>query len=149
MRMKYLAAFAVALIASCATVPTGYSSLDSLLANPGASNGRPVAVCGWFFVDTETCTLAPVKGTAGSQDESTTIWVVPKSDVCLPKNWQMEPHGRWAVVEGTFHTGKRFGHLGLFRHGLSGATVTRVRNGCQPGSAPNNSSKPTPLRGAA
>ena len=148
--MKTLLALLAMLLAGCASTPMEYRSVETVLANPDQFNGKTISVCGWFLVDMETCTLAPVVGSAGFQDENSTIWVVPSSDVCMPINWSKEPHGRWAVVDGKFFTGEHYGHLGLFKHALGGGKVTPVRGKCQPaGSAPNNSFKPKPLRGSA
>ena len=148
--MKAQLALVAVLLAGCASAPTQYISVDTVLANPGQFNGQTIRVCGWFLVDMETCTLAPTVGSAGFQDDESTIWVVPRSDVCMPANWLNEPHGRWAVVDGTFFTGKHYGHLGLFKHALGGGKIRPIRSECQPaGSAPNNSFKPKPLRGSA
>jgi hypothetical protein len=142
--MKRLRALAFALISGCATTATGDSrSVDDVLRTPAQFDGQHIRVCGWFVAEMETCTLV----WPSSVDE---IWIHPRSDVCSPDNWFSAPKSSWAVVEGTFHTGAQYGHLGTYRHAIGGATVTPISGACtSTGSAPNNSFKPKPLRGSA
>ena len=141
--MRTYAVFLAVFLSGCVSAPVHYYSVDEVLASPAQFNGRTISVCGWFEVDMETCTLS---GSSGLQE----IWVVPRSDVCVPDNWFKEPHGRWAVVDGTFYTGESYGHLGTYDHALAGGKPKPIRGKCQfPGSAPNNSFKPKPLRGSA
>jgi hypothetical protein len=141
--MKVHACIVAMLLGGCASTPSQYLSVEEVLGEPARFDGREISVCGWFESGMETCTLNSGDGREG-------MWVAPRSDVCAPENWRGELRGQWAVVNGTFHTGQRYGHLGLYSHALAGG-VPKSRPGKCPGlgGAPNESFKPTPLRGAA
>ena len=146
--MRRLFVLPAVLLLGCASI-SAPSQLDDVLASPERFNGRSVQICGWFVSGMETCTLSPA-GTSSLRTDGQIIWVTPKSDTCLPANALSSPQATWAVVDGTFHTGGSYGHLGLFQNTLVGGKVVPIQGGCSSsGSAPNNSFKPKPLRGSA
>jgi hypothetical protein len=147
--MKRFAAFAVVLMTGCATLTGQYLSVGEMLSSASQYNGRSARVCGWFVTEMETCTLS-VAADPTHPENGTVIWVTPRTDICLPINAFQHPRTTWAIVDGTFYTGSGYGHLGMYRHSLVGGTVTPISGACAvPGSAPNNSFKPKPLRGSA
>lgn len=92
--------------------------VELLLADPAKYEGQEISVCGWFVVRMEECSLAPTP-----QYNETSIWVLPRTDVCLPENWFERPRAEWAVVTGTLQTGGGYGHLGMYRTVLVGGTI--------------------------
>ncbi|GAB2524285.1 hypothetical protein GCM10027188_29070 [Lysobacter humi (ex Lee et al. 2017)] len=152
--MRVLLALVVLLIAGCSTEPT---PLARVLDEPQAWNGKEVHVCGFLVDSLENCALwssappAPDPVTGGFTIPPQ-AWLSVVDQTCMPGNPRpLSDPGRrgWASVRGVFRTGKRFGHLDQFEHEIEGAKVTPLAAPCDPGPAPNNSSKPTPLRGAA
>ena len=141
--MKIIASLVVVMLCGCASMPLQYYTVDEVLENPGHFSGREISVCGWFEAGMETCTLNNGDGGDG-------LWVVPRSNVCAPENWRKDVLGRWAVVDGVFHTGQNYGHLGLYSHALAGGIPRSTRGRCRGlGGAPNELFKPMPLRGTA
>jgi hypothetical protein len=142
---------ALLLLAGCASLPVAQTPIGSIFDAPKEYEGRTVRVCGWFVSGMEQCTLSrePQGAPMLTVDSSATLWVTPKSGVCLPINAFRKPKATWAVVEGTFRTSGGWGHLGQYQHTIEGE-VKPIDGGCDAaGSAPNSSFKPKPLRGSA
>ncbi len=121
--MKIIVILTVLALGGCASIPSQYYSVDEVLENPEHFKGREISVCGWFESGMETCALNNGDGREG-------MWVMPRSNICAPENWGEELRGRWAIVNGTFHTGHQYGHLGLYKHALAGGVPRKIRGKC-------------------
>jgi hypothetical protein len=127
--MKAAIVLGSSVVAGCAILAGQPQLLGEMLARADHYDGHEVRVCGWFVSDMETCTLSVTPDSA-RPDIGMIVWVAPRSDICMPINALQHPRATWAIVDGTFHTGGAYGHLGMYRHVLFGGTVTPIRNAC-------------------
>jgi hypothetical protein len=97
--------------------------IQSLLEEPDKYAGEKVEVCGWFVMRMEECSLAPAPNY-----EELSVWVLPRTEACLPKNWFKNPRAEWALVSGEVQTGGGYGHLGMYETVLVGGTIRRQRD---------------------
>lgn len=115
---------AVVTLAACAAPQR--VQVDSLVAEPQQFTGEEIEVCGWFVLRMEVCSLSP-----HPNYEETSIWVLPRTEACLPKNWFENPRAEWALVSGRVQTGGGFGHLGMYQTVLVGGAIRKDRE-CGP-----------------
>jgi hypothetical protein len=140
--MKTLVLVFTALLTGCSqAAPTLMA--DDLIKRNWEFDGKDVRVCGLLTDSLENCRLSGHPARQFFKDERVSIapgiWV-SAGDSCLPGNAHPMsglPKQAWVLVEGTFHTGGEFGHLGVADHQLVASTIERTAKPCraQPDSA--------------
>ena len=125
MLIRPLLLVALAALAGCAGPQR--VGIQSLLAQPEEYAGERIEVCGWFVMRMEECSLAPEP-----RYEKLSVWVLPRTEDCLPKNWVRNPRAEWALVSGKVQTGGGYGHLGMYETVLVGGTIRRQRDCGEP-----------------
>ncbi len=115
--------FVVALVTLAGCASTQKVAIQSLVADPEQYVGERIEVCGWFVVRMEECSLSP----APSYDKLS-VWVLPRTEDCLPSNWFENPRAEWARVSGKVQTGGGYGHLGMYETVLVGAAISKRRD---------------------
>jgi len=121
MKIRPILLIAIVALAGCSSAKK--VSIQTLLAEPEQYVGERIEVCGWFTMRMEECSLSP----APSYDKLS-IWVLPRTEDCLPKKWFENPRAEWAIVSGKVQTGGGYGHLGMYETVLVGGTIRRQRD---------------------
>ena len=120
--------FICIILVACATANSHDGiSVESLVANAAANNGRRVTVCGWMQAKRELCELSAQPsnfGTTGS------LWIGATGGWCDAEKVIANPFEGWATVSGVFETGETYGHFGAWDHALSDAVVTPRKASC-------------------
>ena len=142
--MKIFLAILIALTASCVQSEQRVFTVDELLIDPISHNQKVVRVCGLLSDNVEYCGLESdvprFKGFIDSRGEKVYevgqwIWVNAGHDMCMPgKNQPMGgvPSESWAIIDGTFMTGGKYGHLNGAKHQIVASKIDLKKQSCLP-----------------
>lgn len=111
-------------------------SVDELINTAPEHNLRSVRVCGLLTDSIENCIIrtGPLPETYGTEDAMKLIWTSTSSGYCTPNkpdSMQGLTAERWAVVEGVFHTGGRYGHLDGADHEIKASILLVTEEPCR------------------
>ena len=106
-----------------------------LLQESAEYNGKMVRVCGELVDDIEQCSIrpTPLPRTFTLSQLKNVIAIITPDQTCVPGNahpMQGPQAKAWVQVDGIFHTGEEYGHLGGANHAIDALDVTRISGPC-------------------
>ena len=142
--MRVVSLFTILLLASCVSNDPPALTVEALLQDRTTYNNQSVQVCGILVDSVEYCGLEnDVPKDVGFVDSlgrkmlvvEHFIWVNAGHDLCMPGKVHPMSSGRsesWAIIEGQFMTGAKYGHLGGLEHQIVATSIQLVQKSCRP-----------------
>ena len=134
--MRNIAAIPFLLLAGCASGNKNVIFVDALIDNAAQYDMQTVRVCGLLVDSLEHCGLRarPLPDRFDTKELKSFVWVSTPKGTCMPSKadtMQSSTTSAWVVVEGTFHTGEEYGHLGGAAHEIVSNRILVTGKSCR------------------